>query len=342
MKVNREAIRTFEKWCKTEPGGDSISRDAAIATAENELKERIATATAETVLSFEKLPTQLQDLLSEAVLQFGHVRVVSGNRPELMIRKAVIWNLDIQAVGKVVLEDCKIGHLVTRDTKPDYRITNCMIGNFCVKRDHSVQRLEWDGGYLGQFHLDRPINEAFVGDVWFRDVKLPEDPKDHDVQWLRDTREALNARSNSVAAGIFHASELALSYPRKHWTFRVASRFYEWGFNFGNSIGLPMIWFAVVLVLLVVLAFFAGTEVARPPSELRGWQHNLEGGACSARLLRAGMYAMQSLNPLNLFGSPLVVLSHSWWAFVGGALSVAGLGAFALFLLSLRRHFKLE
>jgi len=95
-------------------------------------------------------------------------------------------------------------------------------------------------------------------------------------------------------------------------------------------------------MLLVALAFFAGTELTRPANELRGWQQSLEGGECAARLLRAGMYAMQSINPLNLFGSPLIVISRAWWAFVGGVLGVFGLAALALFFLSLSRHFKLE
>jgi hypothetical protein len=77
-----------------------------------------------------------------------------------------------------------------------------------VIRGSPVQRMEWDGGYLGRFNLDEHREGAFVGDVWLHDLGLSKTPEHHGVQWLRDARIALSSRSNFVAAGIFHASEL--------------------------------------------------------------------------------------------------------------------------------------
>jgi hypothetical protein len=69
----------------------------------------------------------------------------------------------------------------------------------------------------------------------------------------------------------------------------------------------------------------------------------LGGDECSAQFLRALTYAIQSINPLNLFSSqPLVVISHTWWAVMGGFLRIIGIVAVALFVLSVRRRFKLE
>ncbi len=210
MKINRTTIETFEEWSAKAPPQETIRAQST----DDALREQVRKGPADpkNVLSVEGLPIQLQDLLSEATQDFGHIKLVGEGNVPLILRKATIWKLEVQNVGELCFEDCKIGDLVTHGAKPTYEICNCMIGNFRVWKGYPVQRLEWNGGYLGQFHLDKDVKDAFVGDVWFsRDFTLPEDPAYHDVQWLRDTREALNARSNSVAAGIFHASELALS-----------------------------------------------------------------------------------------------------------------------------------
>ena len=120
-----------------------------------------------------------------------------------------------------------------------------------------------------------------------------------------------------------------------------ASLGYQHGSNFGNSIGRCVGWLFVFIALLVVVAFFSGTDLVSTEKELQGW-HSLRGEDCSTRLLRAGVYALHAINPLNLFGAPIVVLKGPCWAFVGGVLAVGGLAAFALLFLSLRRRFKLE
>jgi hypothetical protein len=215
------------------------------------------------------------------------------------------------------------------------------------ERGYHVQDLTWEGGYLGQFNLIQDKTRAFVGNVSFDRIGLPPTDQPHGVQWLRDTREALNARSNFVAAGIFHASELKLTRP-KGWLRKICSAYwwaslgYEIGSNFGNSIGRPIGCLFVIVALLIVLALLSGTDLASAEKELLGWQNSLKGEDCSTRLLRAGVYALHAINPLNLFGSPLVVLKGPGWAFLGGVLAVGGLAAVAFLLLSLRRRFKLE
>jgi hypothetical protein len=59
---------------------------------------------------------------------------------------------------------------------------------------------------------------------------------------------------------------------------------------------------------------------------------------------KEAIYAAQSIfNPLNLLTSkPLGVIADTVEALVGGFLGIVGIVAFALFLLSLRRRFKLE
>ena len=340
MKVNRDIIKTFEDWCDKSPNeGDRIPE----GTSHEEIKDQIARASAETVLSIEGLPVGWEDVLTEAKLEFGHVLIVGDGKTCLKICDARIRNLEVHNVGKQTFWNCEIGKLVTEGVNPDYQIINCKIGCFRIIKKYSVQRLEWNGGYLGQFSLDRPLDEAFVGDAWFHNVELPRDAKKRDVQWLRDTRAALVARSNTIAAGFFHARELTITRPREHWTFKLASYGYEWGSNFGNSIARPLVVISVIFALLVALALAFGTDPTREDPQLHGWQKGLLGESCSARWFRALLYAGQSINPFSLFESQrLVVMRDIDAAFWGGFLGTAGVAAVALFALSLRRHFKLE
>jgi hypothetical protein len=297
-------------------------------------------------------------VLSGKKREFGSVEIV-GDGLSIRLKKAKILKLTVRAVGELCFENCEIGEIAVYQTA-DYRIKDSMIGKFTVlkepdmekkkdkdERGHHVQDLTWEGGYLGQFNLVQDKTRAFVGNVLFDRIALPPTDQPRGVQWLRDTREALNARSNFVAAGIFHASELKLTRP-KGWLKRISSAYwwaslgYQHGSNFGNSIGRPVGWLFVFIALLVVLAFFSGTDLVSTEKELQGWQNSLRGEDCSTRLLRAGVYALHAINPLNLFGAPIVVLKGPCWAFVGGVLAVGGLAAFALLFLSLRRRFKLE
>jgi H+/Cl- antiporter ClcA len=63
-----------------------------------------------------------------------------------------------------------------------------------------------------------------------------------------------------------------------------------------------------------------------------------------AQVLRAAIYALQSIfNPLNLIVlKPLVSVCYWWAALVSFILGLFGIITFALFLLSLRRRFKLD
>jgi hypothetical protein len=202
--------------------------------------------------------------------------------------------------------------------------------------------MEWAGGYLGRFNLQERREGAFVGDVWFRDLDVSKNPEHHDVQWLRDARIALSARSNFVAAGIFHASELALSRDREPCINRAVSRVYQAFSNYGNSIALPVVWLLGLLLAIGCLALVAGTVATDDTTS--GWHAALSGKGFLAQALRAAIYALQSVfNPLNLIVfKPLVSVCYWWAALIGFVLGLFGIIAFALFLLSLRRRFKLD
>ena len=359
MKINRKTIKCFEAWCQKPPHEELIS--AEDFQDNDALRQRIISGPTNpaTVLSIEELPLQLQDLLSGKKQEFRSVEILGDGR-SLSLKKAKIWKLTVRDVGELFFEECEIGEIAVHQTA-DYRIKDSMIGTFTVlkeadeekkkdkeERGYHVQDLTWEGGYLGQFNLIQEKTRAFVGNVSFDRIALPPTDQPHRVQWLRDTREALNARSNFVAAGIFHASELKLTRP-KGWLRKISSAYwwaslgYQLGSNFGNSIGRPIGCLVAIIALLTALAFFSGTHLtSAEKGELPGWQNSLRGEDCSAKLLRAGVYALHAINPLNLFGSPVVVLKSPGWALVGGVFAVGGLAAVAFLLLSLRRRFKLE
>jgi hypothetical protein len=373
----------FEAWCRSGDDEERIYWDGDAAADASGFRRVIATklAHAEGVPSILGLPIQMQDIVSNEISvelykeisnnpqlyvelssevfaeprRFGEIKIIGDGKQALTLRNACIRRLEADSVSDVHIEDCQIGDLrVHPEHKTaDYRIQRSMIGKFVVvnekdkakekeERGYHVQDLEWEGGYLGQFDLWQDKTRAFVGNASFHRITLPRTYQPHRVQWLRDVREALTARNNLVAAGIFHASELKLSRHKggvTHWLFSWA---YEAVSNFGNSILRPIVCFLMTLLALATLAYVVGTEVTRP-DELKGWQRELKEDQCSAQLLRAAVYAVQSINPLNLFASqPLIVMCSKLGALAGFILSISGIAAVALFLLSLRRRFKLE
>ena len=277
-----------------------------------------------------------------AVQPFGIGIKISGVGKTLTLRNAAIRRLEVHSVPKLCIEDCRIGEIVVHQTV-DYQIKNSMIGNFVVDQNFHVQNLSWEGGYLGHFDLHQEKTKAFVSDVLFHRVTLPPTAERYRVQWLRDAREALTARSNLVAAGIFHASELRLSRSKAAGlTYWLASWGYQLGSNFGNSIARALGWLIFSFFAIVLVAYCSGTEPSQKASA--GWFTALKACGMWPEVRRAGVYAAQSiLNPLNLFvQEPLVSVSNGWGAFAGLVLGILGIASLALLLLSVRRRFKLE
>jgi hypothetical protein len=347
-KQRQTKIEDFEARCeqlKSAPIAEVISANDVNKMGDGPFRQRIQEATANTakLISVEQFPIHHQDLLSSVESGLADVVVEGDRQTKLSIRGSTFRSLSLSNVGTIHLEDCRIGKLGASNCNPVYEIRNCRIGELDVHKNFPVQRMEWDGGYLGQFHLHEHREGAFVGDVWLHDLELSKDPKHHDVQWLRDARIALNARSNFVAAGVFHASELALSREREPCINRVASLVYQAFSNYGNSIGLPIAWFFGVLAAIFALALATGTAAATDPAA-GGWHTTLNGKGLLAQMLRAAIYALQSVfNPLNLIvPKPLVTVSHWGAALATFLLGIVGIAAFALFVLSLRRRFKLE
>ena len=98
MKLNRDIIKSFEDWSDKNPNeGKSIPHGTSYET----IKDQIAKASADTVLSIEGLPVGWEDLLTEAKPEFGHVGIVGdGKTTGLKICDARIRKLEVHNVGK--------------------------------------------------------------------------------------------------------------------------------------------------------------------------------------------------------------------------------------------------
>lgn len=338
----RAAEAQFEEWCKaplaaTTTFAEDQTRGAPdkIATALTQLTTNPGEA-----VSIQGFPYQWADLIANAKCQFTNIHESPSSSSPRHYKGIRVKMLQL-AAGEVTIEDCTIGELRGANYSPitDLVIRNSVIGKMGFN-DLGLRNLDWHGGYLGRMQFGE-VN-PFRGDVALRAVRLPSTKESHGLQWLRDARSNLNERNNALAAAVFHASELALSRPGEPPVNRLASWIYQWGSNFGNSLGRPVGWFVATLGAIFVLALLVGTE-ANVDAAI-GWHHALRGDCFSAKALRAGIYAMQSIfNPLNLIvPRPLVSVSH-WAAALGSfVLGLGGVVAFALFLLSLRRRFKLE
>jgi hypothetical protein len=258
-----------------------------------------------------------------------------------------VGTLQVDNIEELHFEKCKIGALLATGVIPYYWITDCMIGVFALQKKFPAQHLEWDKGYLGQFDMrEWPDKNPFVGDVSIRRVKFSTDSKKYDSQWARDTRAALNKIDNSVAAGLFHGHALRLNRPKERWPSKCVDTFYKYGCDYGNSIGLPAFWFALSFVAIYFVAFAVDVHVetdsvASEPSVR--WQTQLAAASCEAKMLRALTYAFQSINPLNLITSKPTVFVSDWWAaYLSAFLGLCAAVAFGMFLVSVRRRFKLD
>lgn len=286
-------------------------------------------------------------LLSASKCCFDHVRIESAAniKGPLRLSGTTIGKLEVKNIGELHFEKCKLGELSVIGANPKYWITSCLVGMFVVQEKSPIQRLEWNKGYLGQFDLRGwPRENPFVGDVSIRRVEFSNDPRKYDSQWARDTRSALSKVDNAVAAGLFHGHALRLNRTKERWPSKLVDTFYKYGCDYGNSIGLPAFWFALAFVAIFFLAFAVDTHVDAAESEasLR-WQRQLSEFTCKAKVLRALTYAFQSINPLNLITSkPTVFLSEWWAAYLSAFGGLCAAVAFGLFLVSVRRRFKLE
>lgn len=176
-----------------------------------------------------------------------------------------------------------------------------------------------------------------------RDPELAEQWRAFRVYEFRNIRNFLTSGNELLAAGHFHAAELALERADDHWPSSLVNWLYERLSDYGNSSRRPFIWALLSLSALGVAAYFADSVtviIPQPHPDLHIWQQTL----AENRLLRAVVFPFYAVfNPLNVFTSRPFMVSKEWyWLFLHSLISLFGTLNVALLVLALRRRFKLD
>src|SRR5882672_11442869 len=124
--TNRLAFKNFEKW-----------RDRAPDRHQTNMVQFFPGMTADQMGSAIKttpcpvsifLALGQEFLLSQSKRRFENVKIANGAtvRGPLKLCGLTIGQLEVENIGELHLEKCKIGTLMASGAHPDYRITDCM------------------------------------------------------------------------------------------------------------------------------------------------------------------------------------------------------------------------
>lgn len=238
------------------------------------------------------------------------------------------------------LARCRVRTLqIGNANSADVHLTDTLIGTLEI--GGRIRKIDIDGGFIGRIRINH--NENPFGDVTIRRLSLARHMLGQNIQWLRDTRKHLTDKGNTPAASPFHAAELALDREHEPFWNRMVSHVYEIGSDFGNSIGRPLGWLGIIILVIAILSWATGL-VAVNDKDLAGWPHEIAEPGEWNRFVRGVVYAAQCVfNPLNLFtAKALTSATHSLYGLLCAGLGLLGTLALALFLLAIRRRFKLE
>jgi len=261
----------------------------------------------------------------------------------------------------IQLRDRQIGEITIR-AGATLEMTNCFVrklqilGPVTLKMRHTfigdllvnspIARWSMEYGSILRIQFPAGPEHNFLHMVEFHRVYLPHDPTefDADPQQYRNARSFLQSNNNTLAAATFHSAELALDRHRETMISRFVSWIYEVFSDYGNSVSRPVLILLFLFVAISALGtIFDATTVGIPPKELSGWQHQLSGPSLEGRALRSATFTLRGIvNPLGIFNiKPLVIAVSIWWSLVLEGLSVLGTLALGLFVVAVRRRFKL-
>lgn len=252
----------------------------------------------------------------------------------------------------LVFENCRISDMRLGSPRYQYEtklvLNNTWIGNLELYAACS-KNFEMVGG--GIFNLDCPPPDSdnpFTGSVTFQKVFLPRTAKVYPIegpQPYRNFRAHMVKLENTPAVNFIHAAEQALERETDTRFNKFLGYCYEYLSDYGSSTLRPLLWFAIFLVFNATLIYWVdGTVQALPDEFYSGWRTILLEPDVSSKLSRAIMLALQSIfNPFGVFGvRTLVVAQQVWlnlWLGISGLFSAV---LIALFVLALRRRFKIR
>ncbi|MGQ0663758.1 MAG: hypothetical protein ACT4P2_09255 [Pseudomonadota bacterium] len=220
-------------------------------------------------------------------------------------------------------------------------LVDCYVHVLALGED-SVRELLLSGGMIAMFECPPAYGpNPFIGRVSITNLYLPRHEREIGCQvshQFRAMRAHLSAIHDTLSAGAFHSAELAMERPHDKPVNRVIGYIYEIMSDYGNSTLRPIVSLGVVYAVISVFVLLFDPLTTGP--DLIGWHGDLE----QSRLLRALAYPLFAIfNPLGVFSSkPILIATHALWSFGLTVLGLLGTFSLGLFVIGLRRRFKLD
>ena len=268
---------------------------------------------------------------------------------QLVLEDKEIGLLELVTRGSFEIRRCRIGKLYAYGSGHTLGLGNCWIGNLSLERNSFASFRMKGGGILDLSCPTPPGNNPFMGPVRIdRDVFAPS-TRDYGLQTAQpysSLKLHLLNLGNVSAASIFQRAELTFERQDDTPTNKVLGFLYWLGSDYGTSTGRPLLWvaafYAAASALLISLDAILPPDVGELDN--LGWRSILTDGGWGGRITRGALYSFQAIfNPLGIFGSRSLLTVSDWWvALVASGLCFLATLSLALFVLALRRRFRIS
>ncbi len=251
---------------------------------------------------------------------------------QVTIRNSAISRLQL-LYGGVVLENCNIGTLTLAGHPQGLIGTN---------------ELTVSGGCILDIVCPPPWTPSpFQGSASFSNIFLPRNPVDYLIkgpQPYRNVRSHLRKLENSQGANLFHSAELAMERRTDTRANKVLGFLYEIFSDYGSSTLRPVGWLVGLWFLSFLVIYITNGAAQVNGVDYSGWREVLLASDCWGRFWRAVVLSLQQISsPLTILGAKtLLVAKYTWlatWSVIHSLLSVV---LIALFVLAVRRRFKMQ
>jgi hypothetical protein len=328
-----EEAERFLMWKSKRYGSQNEFRDY-VAYRESRRKEGVLPTI---VLDDESVWDDLKAYLDTSN-KFG--LAMNNRRLDVPFKDKLVSQLHVQNSKHIKLDTCEVHELEIG--RGEFNLENVEIRNSKIKRltlSGKIHRLDLYNCEVGVLRVRNPFE--IIGPVSLTGTKFSD--AHVEVQHMRTLRGKLTDIHNYDPAGIVHAVDLRNSRRRLGHLECFISRLYDEGSAYGTESWRAATWVIIAMALnFDFLMLSDGTAVGRT-TDLRGWQEYLSTGSYSPAWRAAYLAFAQTFNPAGLFGPlSLVVTKHPWIALISSFIGLVGTGAFALFLLAVRRRFRLE
>ena len=260
---------------------------------------------------------------------------------EIILDGKSFYHLQIQRCKNLELKNCYIKELTIGLVDGSISLQNCWIEKLILDGQAKPYTKIADGGILSIRYRKADIS----GDFILSNVYMPRYYIDNltSIQDIRYLQKALIGSNNTLAASVLHSVELSLERKYDDIPNKIFGYIYEISSDYGNSTARPLFWLLFFFLLSTVYSFTTDC-LLQGKDDLKGWESELFSASCVGPIQKSLVYALQSiLNPLGIFSAKnlLVVNSHSSLLILS-IIGLLGTTALALFIISLRRRFKMS